>query len=801
MKNFTFLFTLLLLSLGFAFQANATNDCGCDGNKLTNASFEDGTGGWTKGSNTTFGTDDGYNMCGNKNGLITGAGSIWQEFTTTAGSTVNLKVYGGTHNNQFDHQFKLIFYKSDGTKISEVNVDMNFQVGSGSSLQLYTKSAVAPANTAKVRFQAYSSGNYFKIDGACLTIAPPAPVVNCDCVNSNQYIKNASFENGTNDWSKTGTFGTDDAYNMCGSKNGLITGAGSIWQEFNVVPGAKVDVTAYGGTHNTGATHQFKLTFYDAGGNKINSNEAVVDMNYKVVDSYLKQFSISATAPANTAKVRFTAVSSGDYFKIDAICTTVTNPVPVVDCDCVNNNQYIKNASFENGTNDWASSGNFGVDAAYKMCGSKNGLITGTGSIWQDIALVAGTKVDITAYGGTHNTGVSHQFKLTFYDGAGNKINTNEAVVDMNYKVVDSYLKQFAISATAPAGAVKVRFSAVSSGDYFKIDAICTTLTPPANCVECSGNKLLNPSFENGTTSWSVTGSLSTDQIYAVCGSKGAKLSGAGKFWQDVELTTTTGNQVALKIYAAASALNSQKIQLVFLNEGQTELGQLSTDVTKVLGSNPWGLELYTVAGTVPAGTKYVRVLLSSNGGDFVVDNGCLTFSGPPLPVTLSAFSAKKEGSTAQLAWATTAESNSAYFEVQHSQDGKNWAALAQIEAKGESKELETYTYTHTNPFAVNLYRLKMVDLDETFTFSAIKSLNFDGQEQLNVYPNPTVDRIKVSSNQLVTNVKVYNQAGALVLNATPDSGNEVDLTKLSQGTYFVKVNNGPLMRKILIVR
>lgn len=94
-----------------------------------------------------------------------------------------------------------------------------------------------------------------------------------------------------------------------------------------------------------------------------------------------------------------------------------------------------------------------------------------------------------------------------------------------------------------------------------------------------------------------------------------------------------------------------------------------------------------------------------------------------------------------------------------------------------------------------------MVDLDETFAYSSIRNLNFDGQEQLSVYPNPTVDRIKVSSNQPVTNVKVYNQTGALVLNAVPDSSSEVDLTRLSQGTYYVKINNGPSMRKILIVR
>ncbi len=652
MKNFTFLLFLLLLNLGFAFQANATTSCGCENNVLTNASFENGTTGWSKSSGTNFGTDGAYNMCGSYNGLITGSGQVWQDVSLAAGSQINLSVYGGTHNNDETHQFKLIFYNSGGDQIGDAVVkSMNYEVTSN-QLQLYTMTATAPANTAKVRFLLYSSGNYFKVDAACMKVTPPATPVDCDCVNLNQYIKNASFENGTADWSKSGgtNFGTDDSYEMCGSKNGLITGSGSIWQDINVVAGAKVDVTAYGGTHNTGATHQFKLTFYD---------------------------------------------------------------------------------------------------------------------------------------------------------GSGNKINSGEAVVDMNYQVVDSKLKQFSISATAPAGAVKVRFSLYSSGDYFKVDAICTTITQPVTCQECNGNTLQNPSFENGTNNWNVTGTLTVEPTYAVCGVNGAKLTGAGKFWQDVELQTTTGNQVALNIYAAfsTSSANSQKIQLVFLNEAQAELGQITKDVTKALTSGTWGLEKYTLAGAVPAGSKYVRVLLSSNGNDFLVDNACLTFSGPPLPVTLSAFSAKKEGAVAQLAWATTSESNSAYFEVQHSQDGKTWTALTQVEAKGESKELETYTYTHTNPFAVNLYRLKMVDLDETFAYSAIKSLTFDGQEQMNVYPNPTVDRIKVSSNQLITNVKVYAQTGALVLNTTPDSANEVDLTKLSQGTYYVKINNGPLMRKILIVR
>ncbi|MCF0073330.1 T9SS type A sorting domain-containing protein [Dyadobacter sp. CY261] len=658
MKNFTFLFTLLLLSLGFAFQASATgSDCGCDGNKLTNPSFETAhqgsTAGWTKLNNDTpFTTDNKYNMCGEYNGLL-GDGTkkdaaIWQEFALTAGSQVDLKVYGGTHNNEYKHQFKLIFYNSSDVQISEEVVTMNYEVGNGSSLQKYTKSAVAPANAVKVRFEIFSSGNYFKIDGACLIITPP---VDCNCVNSTTLIKNASFENSNfGDWS-------------------------------------------------------------------------VVSIN----------------------NLKFTQ------------------------------------------------------DDAYEMCGSHNGLLQNKGYIYQDVALVAGSQVQVSAYGGTHDKNEVHNFKLTFIDGAGNSV--GEVVTDMDYQVTDSKLKQFFVSGAAPAGSVKVRFSVYSGGNWFKVDAICLTVTQPVTCQECTGNKLVNHSFENGTDNWNATGSLSVDQKYAVCGEKGAKLDGQGKFWQDVEVLTTYGTQVTLTIFGAFSSANSQKFQLLFLDEMQTEIGSATTDVTKLITTNPWGLVKYTVTGTFPPKTKYVRVIGSSNGGNFFADNACLTFSGPPLPVTLSSFSAKKEGGTAQLAWTTTSESNSAYFEIQHSQDGKSWIALDRLEAKGESKDLETYTYTHTNPFAVNLYRLKMVDLDETFAFSMIKSLSFDGQEQMNVYPNPTVDRIKLSSNQQITNVKVFSQTGALVLNTVPDSASEVDLTKLAQGTYYVKINNGPLMRKILVVR
>lgn len=627
---------------------------------------------------------------------------------------------------------------------------------------------------------------------------------NVDCGCSDNVLQNASFEGNTNGWSTDGSFTTSTGYNMCGTYNGVINGKGYAWQDANVSEGSTVYIKAYGGTHDNTKTHQFQLVFLDANNNPI-GEPVVKSMNYEVGrGSTLNLYQFEGKAPSGSKKVRFQLYSSGDYFKVDGACMII---FPPVDCNCVTSSTNpIKNGSFEGNTNNWVKSKNdvnFGIDSPYKMCGNNNGLLTGPGSVWQDVALVAGSKVDVSVYGGTHDKSQTHQFKLTFYDASNNKINSNEVVTEMDFEVGSQYkLKQYQLSATAPAGAVKVRFSLYSSGNYFKVDVVCMNITAPAICSECTNNVMQNGNFEDGTNGWTVSGStLTAEAIYAVCGAKGAKLSGAGKFWQDVDMLSSYGNQVNLTIYGAYNSPNSQKFQILFLNEAEKEVGALiNQDVSKSLTGSPWGLAKYTLTGTVPSGTKIVRVLASSAGGEFYVDNACLTFSGS-LPVTLSAFNAKKEGSTAQLSWTTTSESNSAYFEVQHSQDGKKWTVLSSIEAKGESKELETYNYTHTSPLAVNLYRLKMVDLDETFAFSMIKSLNFDGEEQMNVFPNPTADRIRLSSNQQISNVKLYNQSGVLVMNTIPGPANEVDLTKLAQGTYFVKINDGPLMRKILIIR
>lgn len=63
---------------------------------------------------------------------------------------------------------------------------------------------------------------------------------------------------------------------------------------------------------------------------------------------------------------------------------------------------------------------------------------------------------------------------------------------------------------------------------------------------------------------------------------------------------------------------------------------------------------------------------------------------------------------------------------------------------------------------------------------------NNDNQLLINLFPNPTKDKISVESSETINNIKVYNISGELVL--TPKTTTEVDLTNFKTGLYIIVI-------------
>lgn len=121
-----------------------------------------------------------------------------------------------------------------------------------------------------------------------------------------------------------------------------------------------------------------------------------------------------------------------------------------------------------------------------------------------------------------------------------------------------------------------------------------------------------------------------------------------------------------------------------------------------------------------------------------------------PLPVTLAQFKATYNGVAVELNWATASEQNGDHFEIQRSADGKQFTSIGTV-AAGNSTSQKDYLFTDGLPFTGNnYYRLKMVDIDGRFKYSAVILLSSsDSKRGITVYPNPVKDYVQMSWNNM----------------------------------------------------
>jgi hypothetical protein len=138
-------------------------------------------------------------------------------------------------------------------------------------------------------------------------------------------------------------------------------------------------------------------------------------------------------------------------------------------------------------------------------------------------------------------------------------------------------------------------------------------------------------------------------------------------------------------------------------------------------GSSPGGAaDGFNFSGvTVPAG-QCAYIMIDGYGGS-TCTGPSISIICPVLPVELVNFKGVNTGLENKLSWATVYEKHNDYFMLEKSVDGVNFEPVGRVEGAGESKELLHYSYNDKFlKTTLNYYRLKQVDLDNTFTYSDI---------------------------------------------------------------------------------
>lgn len=187
------------------------------------------------------------------------------------------------------------------------------------------------------------------------------------------------------------------------------------------------------------------------------------------------------------------------------------------------------------------------------------------------------------------------------------------------------------------------------------------------------------------------------------------------------------------------------------------------------------------------------KMVLGTHGNGLFM----LTFPTSTVPLDLLSFNATKNNASVQLRWTTANELNFSHYNVQKSEDGKNFYFLTTVKATGTGK----YQAVDDKPSAgQNYYRLEMVDIDGKKRYSNITSVLFDGKASLvSVYPNPakdntvTLDMISDKENNLIiewTDIAGRSRLRTAQKVAQGNSQISLDISTLEAGIYFISTRN-----------
>ena len=116
------------------------------------------------------------------------------------------------------------------------------------------------------------------------------------------------------------------------------------------------------------------------------------------------------------------------------------------------------------------------------------------------------------------------------------------------------------------------------------------------------------------------------------------------------------------------------------------------------------------------------------------------------LPIELLYFSAEPKGEEVLCKWETASEINNEYFDVERSNDGKEFTAIERVKGFGNGTSTETRKYSfvdHNLCENIRYYRLKQVDINGDYSYSNTVAINCRKSSGIELFPNPANTIIK----------------------------------------------------------
>jgi hypothetical protein len=147
----------------------------------------------------------------------------------------------------------------------------------------------------------------------------------------------------------------------------------------------------------------------------------------------------------------------------------------------------------------------------------------------------------------------------------------------------------------------------------------------------------------------------------------------------------------------------------------------------------------------VPFDKGYYAEFKVGSFSEFWLNNGSFDKT-TPLPVKLVDFTVQKQtNGNVSLQWKVSGEADVSKYEIEMARGNAelqagNFVKISEVASLGNTTGSHTYSFTdlETDKFGPRYYRLKIINLDGSFTYSPTRSVVFDAPVQWQIYPNPS---------------------------------------------------------------
>lgn len=209
---------------------------------------------------------------------------------------------------------------------------------------------------------------------------------------------------------------------------------------------------------------------------------------------------------------------------------------------------------------------------------------------------------------------------------------------------------------------------------------------------------------------------------------------------QNQSVTYTISNAVIGTFYAVSNDANGESLSMGIwatangnLNITTTPISNAGTYTIVIKATNLTGV---TVCSSIPS-----AAIINVNNA---------------LPLTLISVNGKWKDADVVLSWETENEINTQLFEIEKSIDGSLFTAIGFKNAAGNFSNRSFYNFTDVEfKGGVTYYRLKMIDIDGKFKYSAIVVMRKVKSNEVRIWPNPFTTEMNIAY-QAETNSTIH---------------------------------------------